>query len=167
MLLDKISQEKSSYFRRSCACTVCLCPSWSCKFVELTFFFACELSVMWLHIYATLPLQLSNVEQQQKTKKDVKTVMKNLLHKHHNVVDLDACHGAKGTEKTEWKYFKNRRSDTQIHGDQLFRTDLILTKRKRDFLQSPYWQRSWPALKSNSTTTIQYLTISVCVISPT
>lgn len=36
--------------------------------------------------------------------------MTNLLEKHHNVVDLDACHGAKGTEKTRVKIFQ--RSDT-------------------------------------------------------
>lgn len=47
--------------------------------------------------------------------------MGNLLHEHHNVVDLNACHGAKGTEKTE-KIVKNRRADTQNQGDQLVHT---------------------------------------------
>lgn len=54
--------------------------------------------------------------------------MGNLLHEHHNVVDLNACHGAKGTEKTE-KIVKNRREDTQIHGDELVHPKGLFTPR--------------------------------------
>lgn len=54
--------------------------------------------------------------------------MGNLLHEHHNVVDFNACHGAKGTEKTE-KTVKNRRVDTQIHGDQLVHPKGLFTPR--------------------------------------
>ncbi len=120
---------------------------------------------MWLHLNALLHLQLSNVEQQQKAKNDVKTVIKTYCINTKMLWTLMLAMVQKALRKQSENISK---TEDQIHkftGISLFRTDVILTKRTRDFLQSPYWQWSWPALKSNSTTITRLLTIRVCHFS--